>query len=329
MKHSTNKIVIQTYTLIIGILLLATKFLAFVVSNSNTILTDALESIINVLAGGFGLYSLFIASKPIDEDHPYGHGRIELISASIEGALIFIAGLSMIGKSIYNLFYPSEINRLDVGIILICITGIVNFILGIYSKYNGKKFSSNTLIASGEHLKTDAYSSFAIILGLVIVYLTEYYWLDNILSAGVGFFILFSGFKILQTSVEGIMDKADFIILQNIVEALNKNRKDTWIDIHNLRIIKYGENTHIDCHVTIPWYFNTIDAHEELKTVEEAIKQVIPNNLESFIHADPCLPECCNICTMQNCKERKEPFSHQIEWNLDIVIKNKKHYQVL
>jgi cation diffusion facilitator family transporter len=326
LRPSTNKIVIQTYTLIIGILLLAAKFLAYVVSNSNAILTDALESIINVLAGGFGLYSLFVASKPMDEDHPYGHGRVELISASIEGALIFAAGLIMVIKSIYNFFFPSELSHLDIGIILIAITGVVNFILGWYSKHSGAKYSSATLIASGEHLKTDAFSSFAIILGLGVVYFTEYYWLDNVISIAIGLFIIISGFKILQSSVEGIMDKADFILLGNIVDALNRNRKVTWIDIHNLRIIKYGENIHIDCHATLPWYFNTHEAHEELKSVEAAIKEAIPNNLESFIHADPCLPQSCSICAVENCPKRMEIFEKKIEWNLDNVIKNQKHF---
>ena len=325
MKPSKNKIIIQTYTLIIGILLLAAKFLAFAVSNSNAILTDALESIINVLAGGFGLYSLFIASKPMDEDHPYGHGRIELISASIEGALIFAAGLAMVIKSIYNIFYPTKIEHLDIGIILIALTGVVNYALGWYSKYNGKKFSSATLIASGEHLKSDAYSSFAIILGLAVVFFTEYYWLDVAIAIAVGIFIMYSGFKILQSSIEGIMDKADFILLQKVIDVLNKNRRESWVDIHNLRIIKYGENIHIDCHTTLPWYYNTIEAHEELRLVEDAIKEAIPNNLESFIHSDPCIPESCRICLLKDCKVRTTPFSEKIEWNLENVIKNQKH----
>lgn len=327
MAKFNNKAIIQIYTLIIGILLLATKFIAYIISNSNAILTDALESIINILAGGFSLYSLFISSKPMDEDHPYGHGKIELISASIEGALIFSAGLAMVVKSVYNLFFPHEINYLDFGIVLIAFTGIINYILGWYSSKSGIEFSSATLIASGQHLKSDAYSSLAIIIGLIIIYFTHLYWLDNVLSIFAGLFIIFSGFKILQTSVEGIMDKADFILLNKVVDVLNKNRSKVWIDIHNLRIIKYGENIHVDCHATIPWYYNAVEVHGELKLIEKAVREAIPNNLESFIHADPCItPECCKICLHDTCKHRKADFEQSVEWSMQNLIKDQKHY---
>lgn len=324
--NSTNKILIQTYTLIIGILLLTAKFVAYAITNSNGILTDALESIINVIAGGFGLYSLFIASKPHDNDHPYGHGKIEFISASIEGSLIFGAGVIMIIKSIYNFFYPIEVVKLDLGIILILITGIVNFIMGIVAQKNGEDKSSITLIASGQHLKSDAYTSLALLLGLLVIYITEIYWLDNFIAIAMGIFIIVSGYKILQHSVAGIMDKADFIMLKKVVEHMNENRRDNWVDMHNLRIIKYGERIHIDCHTTVPWYFNAREVHDELKKVEDTIRESIPNNLESFIHADPCLPASCKSCIKSDCPERQEEFIQKIEWNLDNVMRNQKHF---
>lgn len=324
--NSTNKILIQTYTLIIGILLLTAKFVAYAITNSNGILTDALESIINVIAGGFGLYSLFIASKPNDDDHPYGHGKIEFISASIEGSLIFGAGVIMIIKSIYNLFYPIEVVKLDLGIILILITGIVNFIMGIVAQKNGEDKSSITLIASGQHLKADAYTSLALLLGLLVIYITEIYWLDNFIAIAMGVFIIISGYKILQHSVAGIMDKADFIMLKKVVGHMNESRRENWVDLHNLRIIKYGERIHIDCHTTIPWYFNAREVHEELKLVEDTIREAIPNNLESFIHADPCLPASCKSCLKQGCPEREHEFVQKIEWTMDNVMRNQKHF---
>jgi hypothetical protein len=96
--------------------------------------------------------------------------------------------------------------------------------------------------------------------------------------------------------------------------------------MHNLRIIKYGERIHIDGHTTIPWYFNAREVHDELKLVEEAIKEVIPNNLESFIHADPCLPESCKSCIRFECHVRQHEFLQQIEWTLDNVMRNQKHF---
>ena len=232
----------------------------------------------------------------------------------------------MIIKSIYNFFYPIEVVKLDLGIILILITGIVNFIMGVVAQKNGQDKSSITLIASGQHLKADAYTSLALLLGLLVIYITDYYWLDNVIAIAMGIFIIISGYKILQHSVAGIMDKADFIMLNKVVEHLNSNRRENWVDLHNLRIIKYGERIHIDCHTTIPWYFNAREVHEELRLVEEAIREAIPNNLESFIHADPCLPASCKSCIKYDCTERQQDFVHKIEWSKDNVMRNQKHF---
>jgi cation diffusion facilitator family transporter len=324
--NNKEKIAVQTFALAIGLIILVVKFYAFFKTNSNAILTDALESIINIVAGGFGLYSLYLAAKPHDEDHPYGHGKIEFISASIEGSLIFTAGIAMIIKSTYNFFKPVEITSLDIGLILVVISGIINFGLGHYAKKSGEKNSSLTLIASGEHLKSDAYTSIGLLIGLGFIYMTKIYWMDNVVSILMGLLIIFSGFNILKKSVAGIMDEADFSLLDKVVIHLNENRRENWIDIHNLRIIKFGEKIHIDCHTTIPWYFNANEVHDELKLVEESIKDIIPNNLETFIHADPCLPKSCKSCYKSDCKVRQSVFEQKIVWSLENVMKNEKHY---
>jgi cation diffusion facilitator family transporter len=295
-------------------------------TNSNAILTDALESIVNIVAGGFGLYSLFLATKPNDEDHPYGHGKIEFISASIEGSLIFVTGLSMIAKAVYNFFVPITVSSLDIGIVLIAISGVINYFMGWMAQRKGEKNSSMTLIASGEHLKSDAYSSVGLLLGLSLIFFTKILWLDNVVAILMGIVIIYSGYKILKRSLAGIMDEADFILLDKVVYHLNNKRRKNWVDIHNLRIIKFGEKIHIDCHTTIPWYFNALEVHDELKYVEESIRDIIPNHLESFIHADPCLPKSCKGCIKDDCEHRQSPFAQKIEWTLENVMKNEKHY---
>ena len=323
--NNREKLLVQSFTLMIGLLLLGVKFYAYYLTNSNAILTDALESIVNIIAGGFGLYSLYLAAKPQDEDHPYGHGKIEYISASIEGTLISVTGISMIIKSSYNFIVPKHIDHLDIGICLIIISGIINFIIGHIAQKSGKKNSSLTLIASGEHLKIDAYTSVGLLVGLGIVYLTNLLWLDNVIAILIGLFVIYNGIKILKKSVAGIMDEADFKLLDKVVVQLNNNRKENWMDIHNLRIIKFGDKIHIDCHATIPWYFTMIEAHDELKQIENNIKQLIPNNLETFIHADPFLPKCCSSCLKSDCQHRQFPFKQRIEWTLENVMKDEKH----
>jgi len=320
-----NKIRFQALTVIVGLLLMGGKFLAYYLTGSNIILTDALESIVNIATGIFGLYSLYLASKPKDADHPYGHGKIEFIAAGLEGGLIGLAGVGIIIKSVYNLFYPETLEQLDIGLLIVGIAGLVNFALGKAAEIKGRRNNSPTLIASGKHLQTDALSTVGMIIGLGLIILTGWNRLDSILAFLIGAYIIYTGTRILRVSVGGIMDEADFSLLEEVVEHLESKRKDNWIDIHNLRIIKYGGSIHIDCHVTLPWYFTVDKGHEEIEAIEQLIKEKLPNNLESFIHIDPCLESSCSLCQVANCPERKHPFKNRLKWNIDNVMHNQKH----
>lgn len=314
-SHKKN-IQTQKIVVFIGFILLIAKFFAFFLTNSNAILTDALESIVNVVAGTFALYSLIIAAQPNDEDHPYGHGKIEYISASVEGVLIALAGTIMVIKSSYNLFYPSEIGKLDIGILLTTVAGAVNYILGANIEKQGRKTHSITLIADGKHLKSDAYSTVGMIIGLTIIYFTGYAWLDNIIAIGFGLLICYTGITILRQSIAGIMVEADYVLVGQIIKVLNDNRKENWVDFHYVRAIKFGSQFHIDCHFTLPYYLTVQEAHQEMKTVETLMVQNFDNQIEIALHTDPCLPDLCHICTKQDCPVRQSPLNQRVEWNL-------------
>src|SRR5688572_10484496 len=234
---------------------------AWYLTNSVAILTDALESTVNVVAGLIGVYSLYISAKPRDTDHPYGHGKVEFISAAVEGTLITIAGLLIIYKATMSLIYPQPIKKLDYGIILVAATALVNYIAGTICIQTGIKNNSLALIASGKHLKTDTWSTIGIVIGLILLYFTKLIWLDSIVAFIFAFIIVYTGYKIIRTSVAGIMDETDIILLNKLVNLLNDNRRENWIDLHNLRIIKYGGTLHMDCHLTVPWYLNVNEAH--------------------------------------------------------------------
>ncbi|MEJ8756524.1 cation diffusion facilitator family transporter [Pontibacter sp. H259] len=316
---------LQLVVVVVGILLLVAKFVAYFLTNSNAILTDALESIINVVAGGFSLYSLVLSARPRDENHPYGHGKIEFIAASLEGSLILVAGGVIIIKSIYNLFEPHSLYQLDIGIILIAVTGIINFGVGYVTEERGQKSNSLVLVAGGKHLKTDAYSTAGILLGLVLIYLTGMVWLDSLVAVIFGGYICYTAYKILRTSVAGIMDEADYELLQRIVKVLNDNRRDNWIDIHNLRVIKYGSTLHIDCHLTVPWYLNVAEAHDEVEALANLIRDKIDPGIELFVHTDPCVAASCNICSKLDCNVRQHSYKERVPWDFEKVIANRKH----
>lgn len=302
------------------------KFVAYFLTGSNAILTDAAESIVNVLASAFAFYSIYLATLPKDENHPYGHGKVEFFSAFVEGVLIGLAGIIIIFKSTYDLIYPNEIKQLYDGAIIIGATGIINAVVGYYLINTGKKNNSITLEADGKHLLTDSVSSAGLVVGIILIQLTGFYWLDGVISIGLGLYIVFNGYKLTRKSVGGLMDESNIELVEDIVVILQNNRHDSWIDIHNLRAQQYGADLHIDCHVTLPYYFDLVAVHQEISNIDQLINVSGSRQTELFIHADPCLPACCNYCKMQNCGVRQEAFRSEIAWNMENVTKNQKHF---
>ena len=113
--------------------------------------------------------------------------------------------------------------------------------------------------------------------------------------------------------------------LNQVVEILNTNRREKWIDMHNLRVLKYGSHLHVDSHITLPWYEKLEDSHIEVTAVENLIKEKLEGEVEFFIHADPCLPNSCPICSVKNCIARKAEFVKQLEWTLENMLPDAKH----
>jgi cation diffusion facilitator family transporter len=313
-------------SLVTGIILMLAKFTAYFLTNSNFVLTDAAESIVNVIASAFAFFSIHLSSQPRDENHPYGHGKIEHFSVFIEGTLIFVAGSGIIIKSIYGIFHPGVIHDLLTGAIIIGATGAINGALGYYMISKGKSLPSITIEADGRHLLTDMVTSAGLVIGLLLIHFTQIELLDSVLSVLVGGYIIYTGYKLVRRSVGGLMDETDYEVVTQVVKFLNDNRRDEWIDVHNFRAQKYGNELHIDCHLTLPYYFDLNKVHEEVSLVDKLINNDVTKT-ELFIHADPCLYDCCHYCNMPNCPVRAEPKREDIVWTLDRVIRNKKHFE--
>jgi cation diffusion facilitator family transporter len=316
---------IQSWILFVAVLLFTIKIIAWWLTRSVAILTDALESIVNVIAGIVGLYSLTIAYKPRDINHPYGHGKAEFLSAAIEGTLIMLAGVFIIYEAVSQLIHPKELQQLNYGIMLVGISAVINFIVGFYAVKKGKENNSEALEASGQHLKSDTYSTLAIIFGLFLIYFTHIHQLDSIVAIIMSVVIMIIGYRIARKSVAGIMDEADEKILGKVIARLNNSRLPNWIDIHNLRVIKFGNVLHVDCHMTVPWYLNVREAHEEIDKLRKLIQSEFGSVMEFFVHSDGCIPDCCPVCIKADCHVREHPFIKKIEWEMQNAIPNKKH----
>jgi cation diffusion facilitator family transporter len=314
-----------TAALIVGSALALVKFIAYYLTSSDAIFTDALESIVNVVAGAVALYSVTISAKPRDKGHPYGHGKIEFLSSGFEAVLIMLAGAATIGKALYGFWQPDTIGALDTGIALTVVTGSINYGMGYYLRQQGRKMHSPSLQADGEHLMSDGYTSLGLIIGLALIILTGWEWLDGTMAIIFGGLIIWNGWQIFRHAISGVMDETDEALAAEVIAVLEQERRPNWIDVHNLRIIKYGPQLHIDCHLTLPWYLNVEQAHDEVKAVEDIVNVAMENRVEIFIHTDPCIKSSCAVCTIAECAVRKAAFIKKVEWTKEIVMQNSKH----
>jgi cation diffusion facilitator family transporter len=316
---------VQRYIAILSVVLFIAKLWAWYLTNSVTILTDALESTVNVIAGFIGLYSVILAAKPRDANHPYGHGKVEFISSAVEGALIFLAGVVIIYEAVKHIIAPEPVKDIDTGIYITAATGIINFFVGVYAVGIGKKNRSATVEAAGKHLKSDAYSTFAIIIGLGLLLVFKWPWLDSAVAILFALIIIVTGYRVLRRSLAGIMDEADEKLVHELISFLQANRRNQWVDMHNLRVLQYGNVLHVDAHMTLPWYYQVIDAEREIHDMENMIKQHFGNKIELFLHIDACAPYSCKLCALHECGVRQQPYVKQLEWNEQNVWANEKH----
>lgn len=322
---SNNRFTFQRNVAIFGILLFVGKLIAWRITNSDAVFSDAMESIVNIIAAFMGLYSLYVAAKPKDVDHPYGHGKVEFITSGVEGALIIFAGIVIIVQAANSLLSDNVPNQLDWGMAIVAATAVINYILGYISIQKGIKENSLVLQSSGKHLQSDTITTLGVVISLVIVYFTKIYWIDAAVALLFGAYIVFVGYKIVRKSLRGIMDEADPNLLIRYAKILNEHREDKWIDIHNTKIQQFGSRLHIDAHLTLPWYFELRDAHSEMEKVIITIANNAERSIEFNFHMDDCKPISCPICQIKDCPVRQAPMQKKVEWDIYNLTQPDKH----
>lgn len=311
--------------LLLSVLVMLVKLAAWYFSGSKAVLSDALESLINIATSLVTLYSLVYSARLRDNDHPYGHGKIEYLAVGFEGALITATGVFIIINSIGHILTPEPLDNIDIGLILTALSTVSMWAIGNYLQRRGKALNALPLVADGKHFAADAVTSGGIIVGLVLYKLTGWVYIDPLLAILLAFHIMFSGYKLVRESVDRLMDKADKETIQNLVNALSRYRNSSWIDIHNLRLQRFGHYLHVDCHLTLPFYLTLEQVHEEIKSLESALNRDFNNHVELFVHTDPCQQLPCEICAVSTCSYRKLAQRGKVEWNADNLMLNRKH----
>ncbi|MFI5211495.1 MAG: cation diffusion facilitator family transporter [Ignavibacteria bacterium] len=305
-------------SLIIGFLMFFGKIGAYFLTGSAAVLSDALESIVHIFATSFAYYSLLLSTKPPDIEHPYGHGKIEFFSAGFEGALIIIAAISIILYAVRDIITPREISSLDTGALIITGASVTNLLLGMYLIRTGKREKSLILVADGRHVMTDSITSFGAVAALILVLITDIKLFDPLVAIILGLNILWTGKDLIRQSIGGLMHETDKAIVEDIAGVLERERiaHHNWIDVHRLRYWKSGDTYMVDFHLIVPYYQLVSESHDTVHRLEEVIRQELnTEKVELFVHLDPCNPKCCFICSMPDCKVRKETRSQVIRWD--------------
>ena len=320
MKNNSAMHMAARLAFITSLTLLMAKFVAYYLTGSKAILSDAIESIINVVTAAFLMLSISVSSKPVDENHPYGHGKIESFSAGLEGGLIIIAAVVIFVESVPVFFAPQPPRNLGSGIYILGGAGLVNLVVGAYLLHAGKKFKSDALGADGRHLLTDFYTSAGVIIGLLLFRLTGFLWLDPLVACLVALNILIPGLKLIVNSFRNLMNEADPELLERIVQGLNSIRKPGWLYPHKLRALRSGRYHHVDLHLSLPHYWTLTQVHEAEQEITRALLAAIGEEGDIMIHVDPCEPDYCPVCEVRDCMERSAEFTTAPRWSVNEVI---------
>ncbi|AFM25333.1 cation diffusion facilitator family transporter [Desulfomonile tiedjei] len=300
--------------LIVGALLTGLKFYGFWITGSSAILSDALESIINVVAAAFGFVSVIVSHKPADESHPYGHGQIEFFSAGFEGALIMLAAGGVFYEGLRQIFYPLELPNLGPGLLFLVTAAVGNLILAMVLLKIARRTGSLVLEADGKHLMSDVFTSSAVFVGLGAVHYTGWFRLDGIIACVAGANIIFWGTTLVRRAFGGLMHKADPELLDEVCAILAEHKKNKWIDVHRLRAWRSGQRVHIDFHLILPRDLPLEEAHSEVKLIEGLFTKHYKAP-DILVHLDPCLDPDCPVCANRICDHRQEDPTQEKEWH--------------
>lgn len=297
-------------SLAVSLVLLATKFVGYKLTHSQAVFSDAMESIVNVVAAAVAIFVVWYSRKPADQDHPYGHGKAEFFSAAFEGGLIAFASVLIAVEAVKALLRGSQVEQLNLGVMITFGTGAANALLGLYLLRMGRKAQSATIEASGHHVLSDFWTSAGVALGLGAVALTGFQWLDPVIALLMAGYLAKTGFTLVQKSAGALLDREDRELLENLLTIVGRQRPSGIIQLHHVRVMRSGHYHHIDAHAVVPEYWDVAEAHDKTDAFEAELMRDYPYRGELHLHVDPCRRAYCRNCDVADCPIRKHPFEH-------------------
>jgi cation diffusion facilitator family transporter len=295
-------------SLVVATAMLVAKYQAYRMTGSTAVLSDALESIVNVVAAVFALGGLVFAGRPADRNHPYGHGKIEFFSAAFEGGLIAFASVLIVYEAIRSLFAGPEVRQIGAGVLIVLGSGLVNLALGVYLVRTGRRYASLTLVADGQHVLADVWTSVGVVIGLGLVHLTDRAWLDPLVALLVALWLMWTGTRLVRHAAGGLLDEEDPMLLNQVLGALQRYVGGGVIRVHHLRAIRSGRFQHVEAHLVVPEFWSVERAHDVSEDVAARVMRDLGVEGEMVFHTDPCHRVYCDVCDLEECPIRREPF---------------------
>ncbi len=271
----------------IGFLMLLIKWYAYGITESSAILSDAAESVVHIFGVGFAVFSLWLSYRPADKGHPYGHDKISYFSAGAEGGLIILAAFYIIYVSVNRLITGIELTNLDEGTLFTFGAAVINLMLGLYLVWKGKKTGSIILIANGKHVLTDSWTSFGVVVGLVLTLITGWLPFDPIVAIIAALNILWSGGKLIRRSAGGLMDESSSELGNSIRQVLDSEIRERGLKYHQLRYRESGNSVWIEFHLLFPKGTLLEKAHQSATEIETSLKGILKTPINIVTHLEP------------------------------------------
>lgn len=273
-----------------AIVTIGMKSFAFMLTGSVGLLSDALESVVNLVAAILALIAISAAAKPPDDKHHFGHGKAEYLSAGAEGVMIFVAATIIIYAAIDRLFNPRALEDIGIGLAITIGATVVNGVVGLALLRQGRRHRSVALIADGKHLMTDVYTSIGVVVGVALVGVTGWLPLDSLVAIAVGVNILWTGFILVRNAGRGLLDHAlsedDNARIIHVLQSFVDDRPAGELEFHGLQTREAGRDRFVSVHVLVPGHWSVTQAHDLVEEIESAIRGELPQ-VQIYTHLEP------------------------------------------
>jgi len=274
-------------SLAVGVLMLAGKSYAYAITGSAAILSDAAESVVHVFAVAFATWSLWIAVRPADDSHPYGHDKIAFFSAGVEGALIIVAAFYIVYASIEKWMAGLALANLSTGTWVVAAAALINVALGGYLVWLGRRTGSIILVANGHHVLTDAWTSLGVVAGLLLTLATGWLPFDPLIAIAVAGNILWAGGRLMRQAIGGLMDEGDPQVEALVRRILGEETAARHLAYHELRYRTTGTTLFVEVHLLFPSGVSLAEAHHDASDIEAAVHRAVGARLSIITHLEP------------------------------------------